>query len=91
MVVLFYDGKIVAQLVALFNLLLKWYLAFCFCCILRDVIQNVWMLISFCSCFFALVLLKSLVVIFLQRMGWLHLGPTSAIYQVHFIHFINFK
>jgi len=51
MVVLFYDGKIVAQLVALFNLLLKWYLAFCFCCILRDVIQNVWMLISFCSCF----------------------------------------
>lgn len=51
MVVLFYDGKIVAQLVALFNLLLKWYLACCFCCILRDVIQNVWMLISFCSYF----------------------------------------
>jgi len=45
----------------------------------------------FARILFALVLLKSLAVIFLQRMGWLHLGPTSAIHQVHFIQFINFK
>ena len=86
------DGNLVAQLVALFKFVAQ---MLAFCCLAAfsgDVIQNVWKLISCLLVFlFALLLLKFLVDIVLQRLGWLHLGPTSANHLIQFLHFINFK
>jgi len=86
------DGNLVAQLVALFKFVAQMQAFCCFAAFSGDVIQNVWKLISCLLVFlFALLLLKFLVGIFLQRLGWLHLGPTSANHLIQFLHFINFK
>lgn len=86
------DGNLVAQLVALFKLVAQMLAFVVLAAFSGDVIQNVWKLISCLLVFlFALLLLKFLVDIVLQRLGWLHLGPTSANHHIQFLHFINFK
>jgi len=86
------DGNLVAQLVALFKFVAQM-LAFVVLLHIQEMsFKTILKLISCLLVFlFALLLLKFLVEIFLQRLGWLHLGPTSANHRIQFLHFINFK